>query len=132
MIIADSSALISLLIETDQNHQKAIVASQAIQHRSDTVIIPEDVFSEVMNVLGKKFDHKKAVAVAALLSDSKVFSIENTTEKIRQTALKKFEKQKQSVSFTDCVVMACADALYTKEIFGFDKIFSQQRYKLLE
>jgi predicted nucleic acid-binding protein len=131
MIIADSSGLISLLIETDRNHKQAINSSKKIQHRSDSLIIPEDVFSEVINILGKKFDHKKAFNVANIIIDSKVFSIEHTTEKIRLDALKKFEKQKQSVSFTDCLVMSFADIFNTKEIFGYDKTFSQNKYKLI-
>lgn len=131
MIIADSSGLISLLIETDQNHGKAIESSKKFLDRSDRLIIPEDVFSEVINILGKKFDHKSAIIAANFIIESKVFSIENTTEKIRLETLVKFEKQTQSVSFTDCVVMAFADLFSTKEIFGFDRAFSQNGYKLL-
>ena len=131
MIIADSSALFSLLIETDKNHSQAIKISKNIRTRTDTIIIPEDVFSEIVNILGKKFDHSKAIMAANFLLDSKIFLIENTTEKIRQDALIKFQKQPNSVSFTDCVIMAFADYFDTKDIFGFDQTFSQNNYILL-
>jgi predicted nucleic acid-binding protein len=35
------------------------------------------------------------------------------------------------VSFTDCVVMAYADAFQTKDIFGFDKQFADAGYTRL-
>jgi predicted nucleic acid-binding protein len=132
MIIADSSALFSLLIETDQNHTQAIEASKNIKMRTDTVIIPEDVFSEIVNILGKKFDHVKATMAANFILDSKIFLIENTFEKVRENALIKFQEQPDSVSFTDCVVMAFADYFDTKDIFGFDQAFSRNNYKLLK
>src|ERR1700691_2014360 len=100
MIIADSSGIISLLIEIDKNHQKAINTSKKLQRRSDTIIVPEDIFSEIINLLGKKFDHKKAFAAGNFIADSKIFSIKNATEKIRRDALGKFENQRQSVSFS--------------------------------
>ena len=131
MIIADSSALFSLLIETDQNHSQAINVSKNSKMRTDTVIIPEDIFSEIVNILGKKFDHSKAIMAANFILDSKIFLIENTSEIIRQNALLKFQKQPDSVSFTDCIVMAFADHFNTKDIFGFDQAFSRNNYKLL-
>ncbi|SRR5260221_163026 len=131
MIIADSSALFSLLIETDQNHSQAIEVSKNIKMRTDTIIIPEDVFSEVVNILGKKFDHSRAIVAANFILDSKLFLIENTSEKIRKIALVKFQEQNNSVSFTDCVVMAFADHFDTKDIFGFDRVFVQNGYKPL-
>jgi predicted nucleic acid-binding protein len=131
MVIVDSSGIFSLFIDTDHNHLRAVEISKKFQYKSDTLIIPEDIFSEVINILGKKFDHKKAFTAANFIMESKIFSIENTTEKIRNSALTKFKKQIQSVSFTDCIVMAFADSFNAKEIFGFDKTFLQNGYKLL-
>jgi predicted nucleic acid-binding protein len=47
-------------------------------------------------------------------------------------ALKKFAKLPESVSFTDCLVMAAADEYYTPDIFGFDKQFAEAGYHRLE
>jgi predicted nucleic acid-binding protein len=46
-------------------------------------------------------------------------------------ALERFKTQPQGVSFTDCVVMAYADAFQTKDIFGFDKQFADAGYTRL-
>jgi predicted nucleic acid-binding protein len=36
------------------------------------------------------------------------------------------------VSFTDCIVMALADRLGTKTIFGVDEVFEKNGYRLPE
>jgi hypothetical protein len=46
-------------------------------------------------------------------------------------ALDKFAVLPQGVSFTDCLVMATADAYFTKDIFGFDKQFADAGYTRL-
>lgn len=127
-IIADSSALFSLFIDTDKNHKKAIKIKEQYLKQGGMIVIPSEVFSELINILGKKFNHKSAVWAAKAVLDSKTFAIESALEKIRDAALKKFEYQPESVSFTDCLVMAFADEYETKEIFGFDDAFRKNGY----
>ena len=47
-------------------------------------------------------------------------------------ALERFAYQPASVSFIDCIVMALADRLGTKLIFGFDEVFHKKGYRLPE
>ena len=129
MIIADSSGLISLFIETDENHTKAVDISLRITQKSTPIIIPGEIFSELVNILGKKFDHKRAFAAAESILESPMFIIQETTDQTRQFALRRFKDQSASVSFTDCGAMATADEYKVKEIFGFDKAFLQNGYK---
>jgi len=44
------------------NHNTALAQRQVFDESLGTVIIPSHVFSELMNVLGKKLGHKIAVA----------------------------------------------------------------------
>lgn len=130
LIIADSSALFSLLVPTDQNYIKAYTIGEQLVSNAATIIIPEEVFSELINIIGKKFDHKKASLAARYLLDTENFLIDNTNKEMRETALAEFNNQPSSVSFTDCLVMAFADHFETKIIFGFDEAFSKNGYKL--
>jgi predicted nucleic acid-binding protein len=59
------------------------------------------------------------------------FVVVATTVKQLEAAVEIFQKQKQSVSLTDCIVMAVADEYDTKDIFGFDRQFEQAGYKSL-
>jgi predicted nucleic acid-binding protein len=78
--------------------------------------------------LEKKFNHTSAVKAAKIVLESKTFIVENTLESARNHALEKFKTQGESVSFTDCIVMAFADEYKTKAIFGFDESFKRSGY----
>ena len=62
LVIADTSGLMSLLIDTDTNHYKALAQSQVFDESPGAVVIPSHVFSELMNVVDKKLGHQVAVS----------------------------------------------------------------------
>lgn len=127
-LILDSSAYISLGSISDSNYRRAEAISKIIQDTRRSVIVPGDVFTEILNVVGKKGSHKRAVIQGHQLLSSDVFTITDTTSNIRQDAFEIFKKQPESVSFTDCIVMATADHYETNEIFGFDEAFRKNGY----
>lgn len=127
-VIADSSGLISLLFPTDSNNLRAIKISKSIIEVSHRLILPEEIFTETINVVGRKEGHYKAFQVGSGFIYSKMYEMADTTQKIRDSAFNKFKTQSNSVSFTDCIVMAFADEFDTKEIFGFDDVFRKNGY----
>lgn len=129
-IIADSSALISLIVTTDVNHTKARSIVTAVSKAEQTILIPSEVFAETINLLGKKFTHAQAIAAASLILNADMFIITPTTDVMRQNALEEFGVMPKGVSYTDCLVMAVADLHKTTNIFGFDDIFRKSGYQL--
>jgi predicted nucleic acid-binding protein len=130
-IIADSSALVSLAIETDHNHKPAITASEVLRKTSRPIILPTVVFVETINILGKKSGHETALKAAGdLLRPNSQFVLHDTKDYFA-AALRKFKDQAAAVSLTDCLVMAIADNYNTKDIFGFDKQFEDAGYHRL-
>ncbi len=139
-VIADSSALVSLASVTDQNHRKAVLYSQSLVKTNRPLIIPSEVISETINTIGRKISHQMAMAVGNELLRSSAYLILDSNNEIRTNAFEKFREQKgpreprlkaAKASFTDCVVMAVADYYETKDIFGFDKSFSKNGYKIV-
>lgn len=131
-IIADSSALVSLITETDHNHARAVEEATHLIEDHRTIILPADVFVETINVLGKISSHQIAIKAAhALLETSSKQFILIETAAYRKAALEKFEALADAVSLTDCIVMAVADHYETKDIFGFDKQFADAGYDRL-
>lgn len=128
ILIADSSALVSLASLTDSNHQKAIEISQQIKKEANQLLVSGEILSETLDVLGKKVNHAIAFATGLEVLRSNLFLIVETSEIIRIKALNMFKKQPFSVSFTDCLVMAFADEFETREIFGFDEAFRKNGY----
>lgn len=129
-IIIDTSALISLVSEDDSNYKRATEISRELQKVSKIPIVPGEIFTEFMNVLGKKSGHDKAVEKGKIVLESTEYKIIETSLEVRGEAFKKFVNQPRSVSFTDCLVMAFADFFETKEIFGFDRVFRKNNYVL--
>ena len=131
IVIADSSGIISLISDTDKNHSLAIDISSKLEKTKGSIIVPSDVFTETLNIAGKKIGHKIALFAGEKILSEKTFLISDTNEKIRKRALEIFKDQPESVSFTDCTVMANADLFKTKDIFGFDEVFRKNGYKRL-
>ena len=129
LIIADSSGIISLISETDKNNSLAVKISLKLEKAKGSIIVPTEVFAEILNITGKKLGHKIALIVAEKILSMKTFLISDTNEKIRKRAMDIFKDQPESVSFTDCIVMANADSFKTKDIFGFDEVFRKNGYK---
>lgn len=130
-IIADSSGLISLVSEDDSNHKIALKVAEALSGSNSLIIVPSDVLSETLNVIGKKLSHQLALEVGKELISSSTYSVIETDGLLRDNALSLFSKQAESVSFTDCVVMVFASNFKTSDIFGFDKAFKTNGYRRL-
>jgi predicted nucleic acid-binding protein len=129
VIIADTSGLVSLFLPGDHNHAVAVKAAEKLRSAHKDILIPAAVFVELLNILGRKVGHTAALAAVSELSPP--FLVLTTQTNVAQ-ALKKFEAVPQSVSFTDCLVMAVADAYATADIFGFDKQCEEAGYTRLE
>jgi len=127
-VVADTSGFVSLASITDSNHKIAALGSVSMQEQNLSLIVPGEVITETINVLGKKISHDIAIQVGKSILDSSSFTVVDTTTDIRKVAFAKFQKQASSVSFSDCLVMAVADAYGTKYIFGYDAIFRKKGY----
>ena len=130
IVIADSSALISLASLDDANHSNALTQSQAIKDHGLEMILPADVFTETLNIVSKKISRELALSLGKEFLTGDTILLVETPLVVRKKAFEMFSQSKQSVSFTDCLVMAFADHFKTKAIFGFDEIFTKSNYIL--
>jgi predicted nucleic acid-binding protein len=132
-IVADASALVSLVDLDDTNHARAIEEAKKLDAVNRPIIVPAEALTETINILGKKFGHALAVEAAKsfLHPDSQYLVIPTELTHVH-AALASFARLKASVSFTDTIVMAVADEYRTKDIFGFDKQFADAGYTGLE
>lgn len=127
-VVIDTSAFISFISSTDSNHKNAALISHILKRNKTPVFLPGEIFTEIINVFGKKISHQAAADTTTTILRSKDFTIVETTPKIRANAVEKFQSQPRSVSFTDCLVMAFADEYQTKHIFAFDEHFKKNGY----
>jgi predicted nucleic acid-binding protein len=128
-IIADSSALVSLIVITDSNHHRA---TQFIEHLApvDSIVIPSEIFAEALNLLGKKFGHEQAIQAAYSFLETELFTVVPSTDVARMKALEMYGTLGAGDSYTDALVMALADYHGTNAVFGFDDVFSKRGYQI--
>ncbi|OGE09984.1 hypothetical protein A3A60_03865 [Candidatus Curtissbacteria bacterium RIFCSPLOWO2_01_FULL_42_26] len=128
IVVVDSSALVSLFSPDDSNHQIAKKLSLTLKNQNTVLIVPGEIFTETVNVFGKKISHEIATKYGSFILTRQEYTIAETNHLIRGSAFEKFQDQPKSVSFTDCLVMAFADDYETREIFGFDDAFRKNGY----
>lgn len=129
IVVADSSALISLLSLDDSNNKLATKLANELLTPTVTVLVPSDIFSETVNVLGKHLKHTVVTKMAKSILKQQELIVQETLLDIHLKALDKFNKLPKSLSYTDCIVMAFADKYETKSVYAFDRHFKTNGYK---
>ena len=128
-VIADSSALVSLVKKNDSRHGEAMNERRFLNNRPINAILPAEVFAEAMNVIGKKISNPAAIEAAHAFVDAG-FTIVHSEPAMLLEAADRLAKHKASVSFVDSLVMVWADYYDTRTIFGFDAAFAASGYLL--
>jgi predicted nucleic acid-binding protein len=129
IVIADSSALVALTNPNDFDHQRALTRKAELEALQASILIPTEVFSETVNIMGKKFGHALASEAAEVMMSAPLFLVVDCSSAYT-AALERFRQAPDSVSFTDCLVLASADHYNTKQIFGFEEYFQKQGYEI--
>ncbi len=124
MIFLDSSFLVSVEVETDQNHEKAVrVRDDIIKGKYGKAFVSDYVFDETVTVtFGRTKSLQKAVLVGSGLKASAKFL--RVDETVFENAWKFFKEQKTTkFSFTDCTTLAILIENGIRNIATFDEDF---------
>ena len=108
LIIVDSSGLISLIVESDSNHGKALAIANQFVGSQGKALVPAEVFSETLNILGKKFGHEYAAGTVQAVLESSAFAVVPTSDVSRLDAVDQFRTAPAGVSFTEVFSPAAA------------------------
>jgi predicted nucleic acid-binding protein len=136
-VLLDSSALIAQINVKDLWHKKADETAEFIARTERKVILPSEVLAETLNRIGNNIGRQAAVLAGnALLArdDTGDILLAHSNPLLLAAALELLNTveapQDKRASFVDCLVMASADFYATREIFGFDAVFTQNGYHL--
>lgn len=126
MIILDSSFLVSVEVETDQNHERAVeIRNKIIKGDFGELFISDYIFDETVTVtFNKTKDLNKAVEVGEILMGlTEILKVE---EKTLEETWKIFKNQKKTMlSFTDCTILALMQEKGIKNLATFDEDFDK-------
>jgi predicted nucleic acid-binding protein len=129
-VVIDSSALVALTYPEDADHTRAVALGGAMRETRAIGLISPIVFSETLNILGKKFGRGTALTAGTRIFTDPGLRVMAVDDSVLSSALTHWAEQGGGVSYTDSYVMACADHYRTKDIFGFDAVFAKNGYRL--
>lgn len=126
MIFLDSSFLVSVEVETDQNHEKAIkIRDGIIKGEFGKPIISDYIFDETLTVT---FGRTKDLAKSILVGESLKISTEmiKVDDEIFDEGWEIFKGQKDTkFSFTDCTIVSLMRKEDIANIATFDEDFKK-------
>ena len=126
MIFLDSSFLVSVEVETDEHHERAIkIRDKIIKGEFGNPVISDYIFDETITVtFGRtKNLHKTIVAGENLMNSADLVKID---EKIFEDGWEIFKNQKNTrFSFTDCITISLMKNENILNIATFDKDFNK-------
>jgi predicted nucleic acid-binding protein len=107
-------------------------AKHFYEESTAALISTDFIFAETMSLLTKRLGKRIAVPFGQGIRNSSRFRIEEATTEVREAAWKLFVRQlDKDYDLIDCISFAMMEAFGIREVFGFDRHFSQYGFRLL-
>ncbi len=129
LVFADTGGFYALADRRDPAHARA----RAFLEGCEAVLLTTDfVFAETMSLLTKRLGKEIAVAFGQALRSSPSVQIEETPFEVREKAWQLFSRQwDKDYDLIDCISFSMMETYGIREVFGFDKHFTQYGFLLL-
>jgi len=121
--LIDANILCAYANADDIHHHRAVQLLQHFIYLKEPIYLSDYVFDEVMGVITRKVHKKAALVFGEFLLRSELFVLQ-TTETVFLKAWDIFQ-EKNSFSFTDCVLLALHQLFDIERIITFDKEFQR-------
>ncbi|MBX0305488.1 type II toxin-antitoxin system VapC family toxin [Haloarcula salinisoli] len=122
-VVVDANVLIAARLSRDQNHERGVAISEAIdQGQLPTAYVLSDVLEEVINYLQARGGHDVATETLDALIESSGFSLKQTPKSDFDAGRSVF-RQYESLSLTDAVIVAAMQRENIEYLYSFDDGF---------
>jgi len=122
-VVVDANVLIAARLSRDQNHERGVAISEAIdQGQLPTAYVLSDVLEEVINYLQARGGHDVATETLDALIESSGFSLKQTPKSDFDAGRSVF-RQYESLSLTDAVIVAAMQREDIEYLYSFDDGF---------
>lgn len=122
-VIVDANVLIAARLSRDQNHDRGVAITQAIdQGTLPTAYVLSDVLEEVINYLQARAGHDVATETLDAVIESSGFSLRRTTKSDFDTGRSLFRRY-EPLSLTDAVIVAMMQREDIEYLYSFDDGF---------
>lgn len=133
MIFIDTSAFYAMDVKNDANYERASRIKEDIaRNKYGMPYTTNYVIDETITLMRFRAGHEEAVAFGEKIKSSRVLKIIRADENIENRALNIFKEFRDiELSFTDCVTYVVMKELGIKDIFAFDRHFSQLGFRVV-
>src|SRR3989338_5823824 len=121
--LLDANVLCAYANLDDLHHDRAGHLLSRLLSSRETLYLSDYVFDEVMGVITRKVHKKAALTFGKFLLGSELFVV-HTTEAVFLRAWDIFQ-EKNTFSFTDCILLALHDLFGITSIITFDRKFQR-------
>ena len=132
IVVADSDALIALVLENDPHHKKAQQIANLLTKRLIPTIFPVTVFPEAITSLKRAANQPQKAHLLNRQYLAGAFQVEYISEQIMKRAAEIFDQtiSKKNTLF-DAIVAATAESLKAEAIFSFNSWYPKLGFKLV-
>ncbi len=132
-VFVDASALVALYYRADSHTKKADSISAQLAKQDTPLITTNHVVAEALTIVSQRAGKKHAVVLGNDVWHGGIMSVVHLDKATELGAFDLFATMRQkNVSFVDCSCFVLCEQLGIKQVFGFDKHFAKQGFKLLK
>ena len=131
-IFVDTSSLVALFVESEENHKKAVVLFEKLKKLRALLYTSDYVIDETITTTLLRGNHKLSVVAGEALFPSQVIKIVYVCPDYLKPAWELYQKyDDKKFSFTDVTSFVIAKDLRIQKVFGFDSDFSKAGFELI-
>lgn len=131
-IFLDTSGLIALSDEKDNNHNRAEAYLKEKVQGGARFVVGKNILAEYIDGVTKRVSKEKAIEELDKILDSKLLVIESFSEADWDKALRYFRKYHDlRIDLTDCLSFVIMERLDLKIAFTFDSDFKTHGFDVL-
>ena len=129
-LLADSSAILALVLSKDRNHVRAVAFVR--DNPQTRFVVTELVLAEVATRMRARAGAERAVAVARSLLDSRRYELVLVDVEVLRGAIDRMARlADKRLSLTDCASFELMEGLGLDSAFTFDRDFRDCGYRML-
>lgn len=120
----DTTFLLSLILENDENHEKAV---RLVHKRilENDCYLSNFILNEVITIIGNQLDENISQKVYQMIIDNFTILNEYDVPEFKNTAMDLYVNFKTILSFTDCITIALMEHNNIKNLLTFNENFNK-------
>ncbi len=123
-IFLDTSFIISLIVEEDANHKRAVTLAEKFKDKIVQFYVNYFIFSECLTILSQRKGKSVSLVFGKSIKEERKIEIIKIDDKLEDASWNIFrEMTDKDMSFADCSILATLENNNISQLATFDKHF---------